>query len=75
MVVLRESLLLDPPDSTTDLIDGGLIDSVGFMELFLLLEDEFGIQIELDDLDLDHFRSVDRLASFVIEKQNGTARR
>ena len=69
MRLLRDSLLLEPSNTNTDLIEGGVIDSAGFMELFVLLENEFGIQIELADLDLDHFRTVQDIASFVINKQ------
>jgi acyl carrier protein len=67
---LRDSLFLDPPSTETDLVEGGMIDSLGFMDLFIILEDEFGIEIEPGDLDLDHFRTVERMASFVIDKRN-----
>ena len=70
MILLRESLFLDLSSTDIDLVEGGVIDSAGFMELFILLEDEFGIEIELGDLNLDHFRTVERMASFVIGKQN-----
>lgn len=73
--LLRDSLFLDPPSCEADLVEGGMIDSMGFMELFALLEAEFGIRIELGDLDLDHFRTVERMAAFVIDKQNKEADR
>jgi len=70
MVLLRDSLFLDPPNTNSDLVEGGMIDSASFMELFVILEDEFGIRIELGDLDLDHFCTIERMAAFVIAKQN-----
>ena len=72
MQLLRDSLSLDLPDTDTDLVDSGLIDSAGFMELFVTLEKEFSIRIERDDLDLDNFRTVDRLAAFVNKKRTET---
>lgn len=69
MELLRTSLFIDPASPQTDLIEAGLIDSFGFMRLFVLLEEEFGIQIQLNDLDLDRFRTGERIAAFVIDKQ------
>lgn len=68
--LIRSSLLLDHPSIDTDLVEAGMIDSAGFMELFVVLENEFEIEIKMDDLDLDNFRTVERMAGFVIYKQN-----
>lgn len=69
MRLLNDALFVDPTSADEDLVDGGMIDSFGFMELFVNLEERFGIQIGIDDLDLDHFRTVERIASFVLDKQ------
>ena len=66
--LLRHSLHLGPFVADTDLLEGGMIDSAGFMELFVLLENEFSIRIEGADLVLEHFRSASRMADFVMEK-------
>ncbi|HEU0297876.1 MAG TPA: acyl carrier protein [Longimicrobium sp.] len=71
--LLRDSLFLEPAAADTDLVDAGLIDSAAFMRLFLLLEDEFDIRIGAEDLALDHFRSVQTMASFVARKQDRAA--
>jgi acyl carrier protein len=70
MKLLRESLFVEPPDADTDIVETGLIDSAGFMDLFIVLEDQFGIRIAAADLDLNHFRTVGKMAAFVIDKQN-----
>lgn len=53
-----------------DLFETGTIDSLGFVELLLRLEQEFGVRVSVEELDLDHFRTIQRIAEFVIA-QNG----
>jgi acyl carrier protein len=69
--LLDESLHLGPVDADADLVEGGMVDSAGFMELFVLLEDQFAIRIEAGDMDLAHFRTARRMAAFVMEKRRG----
>ena len=66
--LLVDELLIDPPAATLDLVEAGLIDSLGFMTLFAALESVFGLEIELDDMDLDNFRSVAMIATFLDTK-------
>lgn len=39
-------------------LDQGLVDSMGFVELVLELESEFGIRFEADDMQAEDFRTV-----------------
>jgi D-alanine--poly(phosphoribitol) ligase subunit 2 len=48
-----------------DLFEAGLLDSLAFVELLLQLEREFGVTASVEDLELDNFRSIDRIAAFV----------
>ncbi|MGW8357703.1 acyl carrier protein [Streptomyces wedmorensis] len=41
-----------------DLIESRLIDSLGFMEFILLLEDLIGRELQLDRIDVDQFRTL-----------------
>lgn len=63
--ILSEGLSLEVPSFDTDLIEEGLIDSMTFIELLQRLEGEFGIRFQLDELDLDQFRSITQMAAFV----------
>jgi len=64
---------LQVPSLDTDLINTGLVDSLMFVGFLAQLEQEFGIQLSLQDLELDRFRTVTRIAAFVATKvQNGT---
>jgi len=71
--LLSEKLHLQVPSLDTDLINTGLVDSLMFVEFLVQLEQEFGIQMSLQDLELDHIRTVTRIAAFVATKvRNGT---
>jgi len=58
-------LNLDVPDPDTDLIEEGLLDSLMLVELIVHLEDRYGIEVSLDELELDHFRSLRRVSRFI----------
>lgn len=51
------------------LIDEGIIDSFGLVEIATFLEKTFGIKVEEDDMIRENFGSVNRLIAFVSRKQ------
>ncbi len=57
------------PSPNTDLVETGLLDSLKLVTLLSLIENRFGIQISPDDLDLENFRSVARIANFLQSRQ------
>ncbi len=61
--LFAEKLHLQVPSLDTDLIDTGLVDSLTFVEFLAQLEQEFGVQVSLQDLELDRFRTVTRIAA------------
>lgn len=70
-----ESFILDdselgPEDS---LIDSGVIDSTGVMEIVAFVEQEFGIEIDDRDSVPENFDSVSRLACYVQAKLSQSA--
>jgi len=60
-----EKLNVEVPSAQTDLIDTGLVDSLTFVEFLAHLEKEFGFQVSLEDLEIDNFRTVSRIARFI----------
>jgi acyl carrier protein len=48
-----------------DLVTGGIVDSMGIIELVSALEQEFGLELDLSDLDAEHLAVVGPLARFV----------
>jgi acyl carrier protein len=65
--ILADRLQIEIPDDA-DLFAAAALDSLGLVELLVALEEEFGIDIAAADLDLDRFRSVASIATFVIGK-------
>jgi D-alanine--poly(phosphoribitol) ligase subunit 2 len=63
--VVSERAGIDVPDTSTDLLEAGLIDSLALVTLIVALEETFGVQLPLDDFDVDRFRSVDAMADFL----------
>jgi acyl carrier protein len=63
--LFEDQLNIEIDSVETDLIDGGLLDSLMLVELLVGLEDAFGIRIDLVDLDIEHFRTVRRIGRFV----------
>ena len=66
--LFSEKLHLQVPSVDTDLIDTGLVDSLTFVEFLAQLEQEFGVQVSLEDLEIDHFRTISRIVHFVATK-------
>jgi D-alanine--poly(phosphoribitol) ligase subunit 2 len=60
-----ESLHVELPSPETDLFETGVLDSLGFVELLLHLEQEFGVKMTLEQVDIDNFRTVERIAAFL----------
>ncbi len=56
-------------DDTMSLLDGGIIDSVGVMELVAFLEQDFGLQVSDEELVPENLDSVANLVGFIDRKQ------
>ena len=67
--LLATHLHLEVRDAETDLLGGGLLDSLGLVELLALLEQRFDVQISLEELELDHFRTVGSIAAFITSRE------
>jgi acyl carrier protein len=52
-------------DDATSLLDAGILDSTGAMEIVAFLEEEFGIVMADEDIVADNLDSVDRICAYV----------
>ncbi len=52
-----------------DLIEMGVIDSLALVDLLLQIEQEFGVQISLAELEIDDLRSVAGLARVIVREK------
>jgi acyl carrier protein len=58
-------------DDAVSLLDTGIVDSVGVLEMVAWLEQNHGLKVEDQELVPENFDSVERLARFV-ERKNGS---
>jgi methoxymalonate biosynthesis acyl carrier protein len=63
--VLHDHLnaLVESPEA--DLLDTGLVDSIGLVELVLHLEDRFSISLPIEALEIDDLRSINSIADLI----------
>jgi acyl carrier protein len=52
-----------------NLIEAGVIDSLGIMKLVTYLEETFSISISDDELIPDNFETIDAISAFLVSKQ------
>ena len=57
-------------DQATPLLDNGLLDSLGILDVVGFVEESFGISLSDDELVPENFQTVGHLAAFVAKKQN-----
>jgi acyl carrier protein len=63
--LIRSSLGVEVDRFDTDLIETGLIDSLGLISLLAEIEREFGFELPLDTLEVDDFRTIASAATYV----------
>jgi D-alanine--poly(phosphoribitol) ligase subunit 2 len=56
--VLTNRLAREAPRPDADLFETGVLDSLGFADLLVGLEDEFHIHIPLEEIDFERFRTL-----------------
>ena len=56
-----------------DMFATGYVNSMFALQLVQFVEGEFGVTVDSDDLELDNFRTVSSIASFVERKQAAAA--
>lgn len=73
ITIFLERLNVTVPSLEADLIASGVLDSLALVELLLQIESRYGIQVSLERLDFEDFRSVTSIASF-IAREGSSAR-
>lgn len=56
---------LEVPAADAELFETGVLDSMGMVDLLTKLEERFGIEIDIDELDLDAFQTPASIAAFL----------
>ena len=59
------------PAPDQQLVQSGLVDSTGILEIVSFLESKYGIETADEELAAENFGSVATIAKFVVSKKNG----
>ncbi len=72
--IFRNKLDVEVSSSETDLLETGMIDSLKFIDLVYNLEQEFGITMPMESLEVDQFRTILDIVRLVeqCKKAHGT---
>lgn len=68
---LSEAYQVNPDDLSVDtnLIEAGIVDSSGILELIDFLETEFSILVSDEEIADDHFETIQNILNFIESKQ------
>jgi acyl carrier protein len=72
--LFAETFHIEAPSANTDLLEDGLLDSLQLVELLAQLEQRFGIQIRIDEVELDDLRTLGRIARMLAANSAAAAR-
>lgn len=62
----NDTSVLGPDES---LLDRGIVDSTGMLEIIMFIEDELGVQVADEEMIPENLDSVNRIAAFVGSKK------
>lgn len=72
---ILDNFLYTKPDARLDeherLLERGIVDSMGVMELIAFLQDQFGIKVAEADITEEHFGSLGAIAAYVASRRPG----
>ena len=57
---------LEVSDADIDLIETGILDSLTFVDLLFRLEQEFGVKVAMESIETEQFRTIKKIAAFVL---------
>lgn len=69
--LFAERLQIEVPAADVDLFATGVVDSLMFVKLLAALEEQFSIHVSFEELEIDDFRTLRQIASFVAAKRTG----
>lgn len=58
------------PDTTDDVFARGYVNSLFALQLVTFVEGRYDLTVAPEDLDLDNFRTIERIAAFVVRKRS-----
>jgi acyl carrier protein len=69
---INESINIDALGDDENLFESGIVNSLFAVQLTTFIESRFGIEVGVDDLEIENFQSINATAAFVARKTAGT---
>lgn len=66
---VQSSVATDDVEDDTDLFESGIVNSLFAVQLMTFLERTFGVEVAMEDLDAEHFKSLNATTAFVVRKR------
>ncbi len=70
--LFRDHLQVEVPDNDMNLMENGIIDSLALVNLILAIEEEFQVSVSLEETDLQHFETINKLNALILELRGDT---
>ena len=67
MQVFHDELFLEVESVETDLLEQELLDSLSFVQLLVRLESRYCVEVPLDELDMERFRTIEKISAYIQE--------
>lgn len=77
MFITKELMHQEGPGPIADdesLLDRGVIDSLGLLQLLAFLETEYRVKIRDEDVIPEHFESINAISEFIAALRSGASR-
>lgn len=68
---ISRAVNLDKLGDDDDLFASGIVNSLFAVQLMTFIERTFGIEVQMDDLDMVNFKSLNATTAFVLRKTGG----
>ena len=65
---ILSSIYIAHLDDDANLFESGIVNSLFAVQLMTFIEKTFAIEVEMDDLDIENFKSVNAATAFVMRK-------
>ena len=63
--LFSDTFHIEVPTAQTDLLESGILDSFQMVELIFELENHFGMRVNIDQIELENLRTLERIAGLV----------
>ena len=65
---ISSSINIPNLDDDDNLFESGIVNSLFAVQLMTFIERTFGVEVGTDDLDIENFKSLNAMTSFVLQK-------